>query len=284
MDEKDFLKKIEIELKISKNSEYTVRNYINSNKNLIKFANKIPSNISEDDVKFYISENLSDQAATSIILFLSAVKYAYLNILKEDITKGIKRPKREKKNPTVLTKDEIRRLLDSIETKKSKLMVSLMYACGMRVSELISLKLVDLDFEEKIGHIRQAKGKRDRVFNIPNFLAYKLKIQSEKQKENNQEFLFTGPKGKLSSRNLQKIVSKYSKKADIKKDVHCHTLRHSFSTHLQKDYVFLIIALDLFFHSKILQKFLQSQCNFAQEIVFLFQLYIQKALGTLNFP
>ncbi len=111
-------------------------------------------------------------------------------------------------------------------------MVSLVYACGMRVSELVNLEIKDLDFEDKIGHIRQAKGKKDRIFNIPNFLAFKLKKQVEKQKEDNQKYLFTGPKGRLSTRNIQKIVKSSAKKAGIKKDVHCHTLRHSFATHL----------------------------------------------------
>jgi len=111
-------------------------------------------------------------------------------------------------------------------------MISLMYAAGMRVSEIVNLKIKDFDFEDNIGHIRQAKGKKDRIFNIPQTLFSKLKKQVASQKENNQEYLFNGPKGRLSTRNLQKIVKVIAKKAEIKKDVHCHTLRHSFATHL----------------------------------------------------
>ena len=83
-------------------------------------------------------------------------------------------------------------------------MLELTYACGFRVSELINLKIDDLSFDEMIGYVRQAKGKKDRIFNIPKFLEKKLEKQSKKQKENNEEFLFTGPKGKLTDRNLQK--------------------------------------------------------------------------------
>jgi site-specific recombinase XerD len=111
-------------------------------------------------------------------------------------------------------------------------MVSFMYACGFRVSELVNLKVKDLNFEEMIGNVRQGKGKKDRVFNIPDFLLEDLKTQAEKQKEDKKEYLFTGPKEKLSERNLQKIISSASKRAEINKDVHCHTLRHSFATHL----------------------------------------------------
>ena len=251
MEKEVFLKKIEVELKISKNSEYTVRNYLSENIRLLNFTKKQPDEIDEDDVKMYIAENLSDRASMSIILFLSAIRYAYSNILKNDITLGIKRPKREKHLPTVLTKEEIKKMLGAVDTKKSKLMISLIYACGMRVSEIINLKIQDLNFEERIGNILQAKGKKDRVFNLPNFLFNNLKKQVKKQKEKNQEFLFSGPKGKLSPRNIQKIVSNVAKKAGIKKDVHCHTLRHSFATHLLENNVDIRKIQELLGHSDL---------------------------------
>ena len=232
MNSEDFLKKLEVELKISKNSEYTLRNYLDCNRKFIKFLNKEPENITEDDLKLYISENLSNSSSSSIIVFLSAIRYAFSNILHKDITLSLKRPKKEKKIPSVLTKEEIKKLINVIDTKKSRLMVSFMYACGFRVSELVNLKIKDLNFEEKIGNVRQGKGKKDRVFNIPEFLLEDLKTQVEKQKESKKEYLFSGPKAKLSERNLQKMVKKAANRAGINKDVHCHTLRHSFATHL----------------------------------------------------
>ncbi|GAH53217.1 unnamed protein product, partial [marine sediment metagenome] len=213
MNHQEFLKKIEVELKISKNSEYTIRNYIKANEKLLNFLNKQPEQVKEDDVKLYMSENLTQRAATSIILFLSAIKYAYINILGQDITRRIKRPRREKKMPSVLTKDEVKKLINIIDSKKSWLMISLMYACGMRVSELVNLKVLDLDFDDKIGHIRQAKGKKDRIFNIPDFLFSKLRKHADSQKGDKQQYLFTGPKEQLSSRNLQKIVNNAARRA-----------------------------------------------------------------------
>jgi len=232
MQKEEFLKKLETELKISKNSDYTIRNYLRANLELLDFVKKNPENVAIDDVKLFMAEKLTEQAASTIIVFLSALRFAYSNILNKDITAGIKRPKRERKIPAVLTKDEIKQLFNSLPTKKSKLMVSLTYACGFRVSELINLKVNDLNFEEMIGHVRQAKGKKDRIFNIPKFLLKSLKKQVLNQQESNQDYLFTGPKGKLSDRNLQKIVRKAAKKAGINKEVHPHTLRHSFATHL----------------------------------------------------
>ena len=133
MERGEFLKKLEVELKISKNSNYTLRNYIDSNSKLLDFLKKNPSEITSDDLKFFMSENLSDKSSSSIVLFLSAIKYAYSNILGKDITLSVKRPKKEKRLPAVLTKDEVRKLFDSLENKKSKLIVSMLYACGMSV-------------------------------------------------------------------------------------------------------------------------------------------------------
>src|SRR3989339_258945 len=75
---KEFLEKIRVELKISKNSDYTIRNYLKANKILLDFTKKNPDQITEDDIKLFMSEKISDKASTSVILFLSAVRYAYL--------------------------------------------------------------------------------------------------------------------------------------------------------------------------------------------------------------
>ncbi len=251
MTPEEFLKKLEIELKISKNSEYTLRNYISPNKKLFQFTNKNPEEITEDDLKNYIAENLAESSSSSIIVFLSAVKYAYSSIFKKDITSGIKRPKREKKLPTVLTKDEVKRLFEILNNKKSKLMISLIYACGFRVSELTSLKIDDLDFEEKTGQLKQAKGRKDRIFNIPNFLIDDLKKYVKTQREKNSKFVFSGQKGKLTSRNIQKIVSKAANRAKINKEVHPHTLRHSFATHLLENGVDIRKIQELLGHSNL---------------------------------
>ncbi|MDH3324078.1 MAG: tyrosine-type recombinase/integrase [Candidatus Peregrinibacteria bacterium] len=248
MNPEEFLKKIEVELKISKNSNYTIRNYLKSNKDLLNFTKKSPADITIDDIKLFMAENLTDKAAMSIILFLSAIKYAYLAIFNNDITATIKRPKKEKRIPVTLSKDEVKKLLNELKTEKSKLMASLMYACGFRVSELTKLKISDLNFPEKIGHVRQAKGGKDRMFNIPEFLVEDLQHQIKNQ--DTEEYLFTGRNGKLSTRNLQKIISSAANRAGLK-NVHCHTLRHSFATHLLEDNVDIRKIQELLGHADL---------------------------------
>ncbi len=252
MNKEDFLKKVEVELKISKNSPYTLRNYILFNRDLLNFCGKNPEEINEDDVKLFLSEKVAARASSSVILFLAAVKYAYTSILKKDITSGIKRPKREKKLPIILSKDEVKRLLTSTFTKKSKLMLSLLYACGFRVSELVNLKVNHLSFDENIGYVRLGKGGKDRMFNIPTFLKQDLVTQSEKQKRKNFEYMFTGKTGKkLTERNIQKIVKNASFHAGIEKEVSPHKLRHSFATHLLESGTDIRMIQKLLGHSDI---------------------------------
>jgi len=251
MNTKEFLEKLEIELKISKASEHTIKNYTRANKSLLDFTGKIPEDIGEDDVKRFMAENLLDKASSSVIVFLSAIRYAFSSLLKKDPSLGIKRPKKERRIPAVLTKEEVKKLLSSIENKKSKLMLSLLYACGFRVSELVNLKINNINFDENIGHVIQAKGRKDRIFNIPLNLKKTLMKNAEKQKQDSEEHLFSGPKGKLSERNIQKIMKKAAEKAEIKKDVHPHTLRHSFATHLLENNVDIRKIQELLGHADL---------------------------------
>jgi len=91
MDKTEFLQKLEIELKISKYSDYTIRNYLQANSGLLESSKKSPDSITLDDVKSFIASNLSEKSSSSEVLFLAAIKYAYSNILKIDLTAGIKR-------------------------------------------------------------------------------------------------------------------------------------------------------------------------------------------------
>ena len=122
---------------------------------------------------------------------------------------------------------------------------------SFRVSEIINLKIDDLDFEEMIGLIRQSKGKKDRIFNIPKYLEDDLAYHIKKQKEKGIDFIFSGPNGKMTARNLQKIVSNAAKRANISKDVHCHTLRHSYATHLLENGVDIRKIQELLGHADL---------------------------------
>lgn len=250
MNQEEFLKKLEIELKISKASPHTIQSYIKYNKALLDFTNLQPNEITQNHIKQYLAENLSNSASSTITLFLAAIKYAYTSILKTNPTISIKRPKKENHLPTTLSKQEVKLLLSKIKNEKSNLIVSLIYATGFRVSELINLKIQDLNLPEKIGHIRQSKGNKDRIFNIPRFLFDQIEYQIEQQQKLGQKYLFSGRSEKISARNIQKIIFKAASRAGLK-DIHTHTLRHSFATHLLEDGVDIRKIQELLGHSNL---------------------------------
>ncbi len=248
MTPREFLKRLETEIKIAKLSPYTLRNYLEFNKRLLNHSKKSPDEIDINDVKLYLAEVMEDKATISNILFLSAIKFSYSTILEKDPTQGIKRPKNEKKIPSVLTKEEVKLLFNSAQTKKSKLILMMLYSSGLRVSELVNIRPKDLDFNENIGWVRSGKGKKDRIFVISQKLSNKLKKYLEKKSDN--EFVFSKEKP-LTTRNIQKIVSKCARKANIDKEVTPHTLRHSYATHLLDSGVDIRKIQTLLGHSNI---------------------------------
>ena len=248
MDKEDFLKRLETEIRILKMSDYTLRNYLIFNKELLEHAKKLPEEIDSQDIKNFLAYQMSDKASASNILFLSSVRFAYSNLLGKDPTMGIKRPKKENKLPSVLTKEEVLKLFDSAENFKSNLMLKLLYSSGLRVSELVNLKPVDLNFNENTGWVRKGKGKKDRMFFISEKLSKKLKKFVDKNSDWNYLFSKTNP---LTTRNIQKIVQKAAQKAGINKEVHPHTLRHSFATHLLESGVDIRNIQELLGHSSI---------------------------------
>lgn len=227
------LQKLETELKLRAFSPNTVKAYLYWNNDFLKNVNKTPEEMTEDDIKNYVAKKLSDGVdAKSIVLVRAALKFFYDEILGKDIV-NLKTPKVAKKLPAVLTKEEIMKLLNSVKNKKHKLMISLMYSSGLRLSELLNLKAGDLELGEKIGWVRSGKGGKDRIFLLPEKLIEELKEYIKNVKD--FDYIFTGRKGRMTPRNVQKIVKRCIKVAGIEKDIHPHSLRHSFGTHLLED-------------------------------------------------
>jgi len=136
-------------------------------------------------------------------------------------------PKRRKRLPIVLSKTEINKLINSIYNIKHRLVISLLYSAGLRVSELINLKNSDINFVDNTIHIKNAKGGKDRL----TILSKKVKSLLKNYKTGNI-YVFESRNKKYSSRSISEVITVASLKAKINKNVTPHTLRHSFATHL----------------------------------------------------
>lgn len=217
------LEKLKNELKLRGFSEKSIKAYMFFNEKFLSFINKSPDSVTEDDIKSYLASLIGKYQNSSINLAFSALSFFYETMLKKDL-KNIKVPKREKKMPSVLSKDEIKLLINSARNRKSKLIIKFLYSTGLRVSELVNLKKKDVELNEKIGWVRKGKGSKDRIFILPEMLMDELKEEIEKS---DNERLFP-----VTARAIQKIVSNTTRRAHISKKVSPHTLRHSYATHL----------------------------------------------------
>lgn len=143
----------------------------------------------------------------------------------------LKRPKREKKLPTVLSVEEVKQLLEATRNIKHKTLLSLIYSAGLRIGEVISLKVSDIDSNRMLIHIRSAKGKKDRYTLLSKSFLDLLRAYYKEYKP--KEYLFEGQNNKqYTSTSAQKVLKRAVEKVGLKKRITLHTLRHSFATHL----------------------------------------------------
>ena len=142
----------------------------------------------------------------------------------------------------------VKRLIDSADNRKSRLIISLLYSSGLRVSELVNLKIFDLNLDENIGWVRKGKGNKDRIFTISFNLAKEVKEYLDDKKDNVYLFSKNDP---LTTRNIQKIIKGTRIRAKINKKVTPHTLRHSFATHLLEQGTDIRLIQSLLGHSSL---------------------------------
>ncbi len=225
----EILKKLKSELKIRGLSPLTVRNYSFFVEKFLQKSAKESSDLTQDDAKAYLAELFDSKSKNTIMLAAASLKFFYTEILKKEFSQ-IKMPKKDRKLPEVLTKDEVKRLIESADNIKSRLIISLLYSSGLRVSELVNLKKEDLDLQEKIGWVRKGKGGKDRIITLSSNLADELKEYCEMRGED-KIYVFSKDKP-LTTRNIQKIIKGTRQRAGLNKKVTPHTLRHSFATHL----------------------------------------------------
>jgi site-specific recombinase XerD len=175
---------------------------------------------------------------------ISAVKFLYREVLNNKLRDlKITRPRKEKKLPKVIDKDFLVEKIKSIPNKKHRAIIQLGYSIGLRVSEVINLKIEDIDSNRMIVHIKNAKGRKDRVLPLSKNTLEVLRDYVRQFKP--KEYLFNGSKSpKYSAASCNKIVKKY-----LGKSYHFHLLRHSFATALLEGGTDLRIIQKMLAHS-----------------------------------
>lgn len=171
-------------------------------------------------------------ATSTLNIIINALKFYYGEILKKDFIFEVKRPKKDRKLPVVLNREEIAKILLSITNIKHKAILTLIYSAGLRVGEIIKLKIEDIDTERMLIHIKGSKGRKDRYTLLSQRA---LEILKEYRKEYRPpKWLFPGQNKErhITTRTVEKVFANACRKAGIKKPVTVHTLRHSFATHL----------------------------------------------------
>ena len=159
----------------------------------------------------------------------------------------IHRPMREKVLPNVLSKEEVKAILDAPYNLKHRAMLAMIYSCGLRRGELLSLTKFDIDSKRMVVIIRMAKGKKDRIVPLsPKILSL---LRDYYKSYNPKEFLFEGQGGgKYSEKSLENVFKQSLLKANNKKPVTLHWLRHSYATHLLESGTDLRYIQDLLGH------------------------------------
>ena len=193
----------------------------------------VPRDAHDEDVRVYLLELLdADRSRTYVNLAVSALKLLYHELYgrPEDIF-VVPRPRRGTFLPRVLDRDEVLRLADSIANVKHRLMVLTMYATGLRVSELVALRVSDLDYERLRVRVRRGKGRKERLTLLSAQLVGPLQaLTSGADRE--QPVFRSRQGGALSTRSVQKFVKHSAERLGLPGAVTPHSLRHSFATHL----------------------------------------------------
>lgn len=246
-----FLKLAESEMKIRNYSRKTIKSYLGCLKSYFEYVNDDINRFSQEKLReFLVKKQEKEYSGQTINQFLSAVKFFYHQVIRTNYFIDFKSAKRPKRLPVVFSRLEVEVLISSIKNNKHKLLISLAYGAGLRVSEVVRLKSGDVDFSRNCIYIRRSKGDKDRVSLLPEKIIEKLKIAVLAGSE--EDYLFESERGgRLSERTAQKIFENAMKKSGIKKDATFHSLRHSFATHLLEDGVDIRYIQELLGHNNI---------------------------------
>lgn len=251
--QKEKIKKFKLWMQSKRYSENTIGTYLDSIQTFLRYyAIKNLSEINNEDlinfnIEYIIANNYSASYQNQIV---NAVKLFFRSIENKQLQPElIHRPKTQKQLPNVLSKEEIKLILNAHGNIKHKAMLSLIYSCGLRRSELLNLTLNDIDSKRGLVIIRQAKGRKDRMAPLSEKILSLLRDYYIAYKPTKWLFEGQGGKGQYDERSLASVLIQALRKSKITKPVTLHWLRHSYATHLLENGTDLRYIQEILGHS-----------------------------------
>lgn len=243
------MKVIEIYKKTLTNKNYsenTIESYTHYLEKFLSHISKNPYHINVIDIKVYLLNHKYSSISQQNQIIGSLKLFARYILGKKNIhLDKIERPKKVKSLPKVIDGDILKEKILSIENTKHKAILSLGYSCALRVSEVVNLKMCDIDRERMIIHIRNSKGRKDRMVKLSNPLLKILDIYYEEHKP--IEFLFNGQSSSTySPSSCNKLMKKH-----IGKDSHFHLLRHSSATTMHENGLDIMVLSKFLGHNSV---------------------------------
>lgn len=226
----EYLQKLELK----RYANNTVKTYVSCFEAFINhYSDRKLEDLNEEDIRLYLQKLIRENSSHSYInQAINSIKFYYEVVLgMPNRFYAIERPRAEEKLPQVLAKEEVLAIIDNTNNIKHRCIVSLLYSAGLRRSEVLNLKLDDIDSKRMVIKVRSGKGNKDRFTILSEKLLKDLRKYFLEWRP--KTYLFEGPKGdQYSAESVLKIVKEASRKAGIRKNVSPHMLRHSFATHL----------------------------------------------------
>ena len=239
----------------------TQRGYLRAVAQFTAFLGRSPDQAEAEDLRRYqLAMRAGGASATTMNAAVSSLRFFFTVTLgRNDANTAMTTVREPRRLPVILSLEEIARLLDAAPGLKYKAALSVAYGAGLRASEVVSLKVSDIDSERKVIRVEQGKGAKDRYAMLSDLLLDVLRAWWRESRP--QGWLFPGqnPVNPLTTRQLRRACHVASQAAGIDKRVSLHTLRHSFATHLLEQKVDIRVIQVLLGHKKLETTALYSQ-------------------------
>ena len=229
----EFVRAIQREMKIRFYQQRSIKSYRKCLEAFLRWCGRPPHQITKEHVRCYLEVMVDGGAGSSWVgNNLSAIRTAFDKMCGRSITLGLQTPRRPKRVPVILSSKEVIRLLESAPKLLDRLLLGLMYAAGLRVSEVVRLRFRDVDFDRRLITVWQGKGRTDRQVMLPESFEPVLRGLAAAYEGN--DYLFPGVRNgrHMSPRTAQRVMQRAVAISGIRKRATCHSLRHSFASHM----------------------------------------------------